>query len=181
MTKGESYRVRISLPLVFVLAIATGQTVIRGAADDAAKLSKDEILMLMIQVSRMPAVQQDRKMDMVWTHLNSSDTPKSDYLFCSGFAYLGNYKAQACLGDDFENGRGTAKDLVEAYVWYSIAFDNPIDDPEIRQQIRSSKGRIKKAILTGIPAKSEKELEDQVKLQKATKMLYLTEIRNTGN
>jgi ribosomal protein S18 len=171
--------VRISLPLVLVLAIAAGQTVRQGMADEATKLSKDEILMLMIQVGRIPVVQQDRKMDMIWTHLNRSDTPKSDYLFCSGFAYLGNYKAQACLGNAFENGRGTAKDLLDAYVWYSIAFDNPIDDPEIRQQIRSSRERIKKALLTGVSAKTEKELEDQVKLQKATKMLYLTEFRNT--
>ena len=168
----------IALPFILSPAITAGQDSKSARAVESTKLAKDEITMLMIQVGRMPVKQQDRKMEMIWDHLDGNETPKSDFLFCSGFAYLGNYKAQACLGNAFEKGRGVEKDLTDAYVWYAIAFDNPIEDPEIRQQIRANRDRLKKTLLTGTPARSGKELEDLVKLQKATRTLYLAEIQN---
>ena len=169
----------IVLLLARASAMNAGQASKSASGDEDQKLAKDEIILLMIQVGRMPIVQQDRKMEMVWDHFESSETPRSDFLFCTGFAYLGNYKAQACLGNAFEKGRGTGKDLADAYAWYAIAFDNPIDDPEIRQKIKSDRDRTKKALLTASPALSEKELEDRVKLQKAFRMQCLVEFRDT--
>jgi hypothetical protein len=169
----------IALPLVLMPVAAAGQVSRSPSEGERADLAKDDITTLMIMVGRRPVVEQDRRMELIWTNLANSQTPRSDFLFCMGFAYLGNYKAQACLGNAYENGRGVQKDLADAYVWYSIALDNPIDDAANRQKIQADRDRTKRALLTGTPARTEKELDGLVKAQKELKMECLAEIRNT--
>jgi hypothetical protein len=169
----------IALPLTLASVIAAGQASAPASGGERTKLGKDEITMLMIQVGRMPVAVQDRKMKIIWAYLPESETPRSDFLFCTGFAYLGNYKAQACLGNAFENGKGTEKDLVDAFVWYSIALDNPIDDSAAKRKIQEDGDRIKRELLSGSPAKTEKELSDFIKAQKEFKTECLAEIKNT--
>ena len=170
---------RMVLLFAWAPIMIAGQTSKSASPDEEIGLTKDDIAMLMVQVKRIPVVQQDRRMEMIWDHLESSETPRSDFLFCTGLAYLGNYKAQACLGRAFEKGKGADKSLANAYIWYAIAFDNPINDPELRQSIRADRDRLKKELLKLSPTKSEKELEDLVKLQKAFRMQCLAEIRDT--
>jgi hypothetical protein len=169
----------LALPFLLKPVLMSVRTSKAASSEEGTKLTKDEIAMLMVQVGRLPVVQQDRKMDVIWENPGGSQTPRSDFLFSTGFAYLGNYKAQAHLGYAFENGRGVEKDLSDAYVWYCIALDNPIDDSSIKQKIRADRERVKKALLSVSPNKTEKELEDLVRAQKALRMEYLAEIRNT--
>ena len=179
MVKKRLLTAIIVLPLSLLSIIATGRILLPAFADDAAKLTKDDITMLMVQVGRLPVVQQDRKMEAIWANMDGSQTPRSDFLFCTGFAYLGNYKAQACLGNAYEKGRGVDKDLTGAYVWYSIALDNPINDPVDKRQIQADRDRIRKALSSGTSAKTDKELNDLIKEQKAFKAECLSEIQNT--
>jgi hypothetical protein len=111
--------------------------------------------------------------------MDGSQAPRSDFLFCTGFAYLGNYKAQACLGNAYEKGRGVDKDLGDAYVWYSIALDNPINDPTDKRKIQVDRDRVRKALLSGSSARTDKELTDLIKAQKAFKTECQVEVRDT--
>ena len=144
-----------------------------------ARLYKASIISLMVQVGRMSILQQNQKIDNILENQSGSKTPRSDFLFCSGLAYLGDDRAQACLGSAFENGRGIVEDIREAYVWYSIALDNPNTEKAIRQKIQEDIDRVKKALRSTTPAPTEAELDDLVKTQKEQMILYIAEIRNT--
>jgi len=95
------------------------------------------------------------------------------FLFSSGSAYLGSYKAQAYLGNAFENGRGVDKDLQDAYAWYCIALDNPID-ASTGKKIRADRERVRKSLAD----KTDKDLADLVREQKMLIAGYLAEIRD---
>jgi hypothetical protein len=169
----------IALPFSLLSIIATAQTSTPESAGDGAKMTKDDIIILMVQVGRVPVVQQDRKMETIWENMDGSQTPRSDFLFCTGFAYLGNYKAQACLGHAYEKGRGADRDFADAYVWYSIALENPIKDPADKLRIQADRDRMRKVLLSGTPARTEKELNDLIKTQKAFRAECLAEVRDT--
>jgi hypothetical protein len=169
----------IALPLALMPKMAAGQASKSAPERERTELAKDDITTLMIMVGRRPVVEQDWRMERIWEDMAGSQTPRSDFFFCTGYAYLGNYKAQACLGNAYENGRGVQRHVADAYVWYSIALDNPINDEVDRQKIRAGRDRTKKVLLTGTPARTEKELDGMVKAQKELKIECLAEIRNT--
>jgi hypothetical protein len=155
-----------------------GQDMSAVSEDEQTRLGKDEITKLMIQVERVPVVEQNRKMDLLWTDKAGDKTPRSDFLFCAGMAYMGNYKAQAYLGRAFEIGKGIVTDPYESYVWYSIALGNPIDDQEARQKIQSDRDRVKQSLVSVYPSPSDQELDELVKARKQEMTECLAEIRN---
>jgi hypothetical protein len=170
------------MTVLFVALISsagTGQDLGAASENEQTRLSKDEITKLMIQVGRLAVPEQNSKMDRIWKDPFGSQTPRSDFLFCVGLAYLGNYKGQAYLGSAFENGRGIVRDSYESYVWYSIALDNPIDDEDAKQKIQKGRDRIKLALVSVYPAPSDQELKELVEAQKHRITEYLSEIRNT--
>jgi hypothetical protein len=169
----------MALSLALLPTTVSGQGLKAKSENDQTRLSKDEVTRLMIQVGRVPVVEQDHKIEEIWRDQSSSKTPRSDFLFCVGLAYLGNNKAQACLGRAFEKGIGIVQDPTEAYVWYSIALDAPIDEKELRQNIQADRQRIKQGLVSMYPAPSDEELADLVEAQKHRMTEYLTEIRNT--
>ncbi len=160
------------LAIIAVLFIAiipltvVGQDLNAASENEKTRLSEDEITNLMIQVERLPVLEQNSKMDRIRKDPSGSQTPRSDFLFCVGLAYLGNYKAQAYLGSAFENGRGIVGDNYESYVWYSIALSNAIDAEELKPQIQESRDRVKLALISVYPAPSDQELEELVEAQK---------------
>ena len=151
-----------------------------ASENERSLLKKSEILDLMTQVGKVPARQQDEKIEQLWTSDGGSKTPRSDFLYCAGFAYLDRYKAQACLGRAFENGLGIVQDYSDAYAWYAIALEHPIEDTAVRDHIQAGKDRVKMTLLSVYPAPSDFELEELVKNQKEKIALYMKEIRDTG-
>ncbi len=169
----------IMLVLLLTLITAAGQDVTPKSEDERSRLTKEEITILMIKVGRMPVPEQDGKMELIWKDPSGSQTPRSDFMFCTGLAYLGNYKAEAYLGFAYQNGRGIVEDLTEAYVWYSVALEHPIDDKATAERIRADRNHIKASLQSNYPAPSDDELEDLVKKQRDRMMQYLAEIRDT--
>jgi hypothetical protein len=155
---------------------AGGQDFEVDSEKEKTRLNKDEITKLMIQVGRLPVPEQNSKMDRLWKDPSGSQTPRSDFLFCAGLAYWGNYKAQAYLGVAFENGRGIVSDSYESYIWYEIALDNPIDDAEMVQKIKEARDRVKLGLISVYPAPSEQELEELVTTRKDKISEYQAEI-----
>ncbi len=147
-----------------------------GSENEQSLLKKSEILDLMSQVGKLPAQQQNEKIEQLWTSDGGSKTPRSDFLYCAGFAYLDRYKAQACLGRAFENGYGIVQDYSDAYVWYTIALEHPIEDSAVREKIQAGKDRVKMTLLSVYPAPSDFELEELVKNKKEKIAQYQAEI-----
>ena len=149
----------LMLMVALPLAIATrGQ---EPASEDAkTRPNKQEILDLMITAGRMPAQQQSTRLDAIAKDASAGKTPRSDFLFCTGFAYLGNTKAQQCVASAYENGRGIVEDLSEAYAWYAVAFENKITDKAIAEKIEADKERVKERLLAAYPHPTEDDLND---------------------
>ena len=150
-----------------------------ASEDEKSLLHESEIIDLMARLRQMPPQQQKEKIDELWTNDSGDKTPRSDFLYCSGFAYLDNYKAQACLGRAFENGRGIVQDNMDAYVWYTIALDHPIDDMNFKEKLQSSQTHVKQVLVSVYPAPSDYELEEAVKKQKEKIEQYRAEISNS--
>jgi len=145
---------------------AVGQDFGVKSESEKTRPNRDEIAKLMIQVGRLSVAEQNSKMERIWKDPSGSQTPRSDFLFCTGMAHLGNYKAQAYLGGAFENGIGIVNDSFEAYVWYAIALDNAVGDEEVKQKVQERKNRIKLSLMAVYPAPSDQELEELVAEQK---------------
>jgi hypothetical protein len=107
---------------------------------------------------RQPEKQQNDKLDVILKSASDPDrkTPRSDFLFCAGLAYLGNGKAQQCLGRAYENGQGVVEDLMEAYTWFAIAVGNHASGSDADLE------RVKTRLLSTYPAPTDEEFEDQV-------------------
>ncbi len=176
MNKFLCLAVMIVLSIALIPLAAIGQEIRAESESELTRPDKDQITGLMIQVKRMPVQEQDSKVNRLWKDPSGSKTPRSDFLFCVGFAYLGNHKAQAYLGSAFENGRGIVRDTYESYVWYSIALDNPATDNDAKQKIREGRERIKQELISVYPAPSDYELEELVEEQKQRIAEYLAEI-----
>jgi hypothetical protein len=178
MKKLNFWAIIVALSIALIPSSAGGQDFGAESEKEKTRLDKDEITKLMIQVGRMPVPEQNSRMDRLWKDPSGSETPRSDFLFCAGLAYLGNYKAQACLGGAYENGRGIVSDSYESYVWYTVALDNPIDDPEAVQNIKEARDRVKFGLISVYPAPSDQELDKLVTTQKDRISEYQAE---TGN
>ena len=139
--------------------------------------NKQEIIDLMIQAGRMPAQQQMSRIDSLWQNLSASKTPRADFLFCLGMAYLGNYKAQRCVASAYEGGLGIVEDSSEAYTWYALALANKIPDPSAAQIIEADKDRVQARLLGAYPHPTEDELEDMVRAQQTRITQYRDDMK----
>lgn len=144
--------------------------------DEKSLLNKSEILDLMLRLERMSIQQRNEKIDRLWANDDGGRTPRSDFLYCSGFAYLDHFKAQACLGRAFEKGQGIVQDYSDAYVWYTIALDHSIEDNAVRDKIQAAKSQVKMTLTSVYPAPSDFELDELVKKQKEKIVQYQKEI-----
>jgi TPR repeat protein len=153
------------------LGLSLGMLQLSFAQESAAeqvktRLNKQEIIEQMLKAGQMSAQQRDSKVDALWQNPSASNTPRSDFLFCMGLAYLGNYKAQRCVAGAYESGRGIVEDQSEAYTWYAVALENKIPDPKHEQIIAADEDRVKTRLLAAYPHPTEDELDDMVSAQK---------------
>ncbi len=151
----------------------------RASENEQTRPNKQEIIDLMIQVGRMPAQQQNTKIDSLWQASSASKTPRSDFLFCMGLAYLGNYKAQRCVAGAYENGRGIVEDQSEAYTWYAVALENKIPDKAAAGMVEADKERVKTRLLTAYPHPTEDDLDDMVQAQQTRIAQYRDEMKKS--
>jgi hypothetical protein len=156
-----------------------GQGLKPASESERTLLNKSEIIELMIQAGQMSNQQQEEKIDQLWAS-DTSKTPRSDFLYCAAIAYLDNYKAQACLGRAFENGSGIVSNLSDAYVWYAIALDHPVEDVNVKETIQARRDHVKQTLRSVYPAPSDYELEDLVKNQKEKIEEYAAEAGKAG-
>jgi TPR repeat protein len=162
----------LSFPLLPAGAANQGPA---AASEDAkTRLNKRETIDLMLKIGRMPRAQQDSRMDQIAKNQSDSKTPRSDFEFCMGLAYRGNYKAQACAAKAYEHGLGIVEDLSDAYVWYVLALENRIDDAATRKLLEEEKERLILKVRSTYPSPSDDELQDLVRAEKNR----LTDYRN---
>jgi hypothetical protein len=166
----------IVLPILFVdSALAT-----QSAAEDVkSRPNRQEIADLMVQ-NRLPGPQQNSKIDQIMADQAGSKTPRSDFMFCTGLAYLGNAKAQACVAKAYEIGLGVVEDLSEAYTWYALACETRIADAAEEHKVEETRDQLKLRLLSVYPHPTEEELDDQVNAQKTRIAQYQAEIQKTN-
>jgi hypothetical protein len=141
--------------------------------------NKQEIIDLMTQIGRMPAPQQNSKIDSLWQDFSVSKAMRSDFLFCMGLAHLGSYKAQRCVANAYESGSGIVEDQSEAYAWYAIALENKIADKTAEQKIEADKERVKTRLISAYPHPTEDELDDLVRAQQTRITQYRDDVKKT--
>jgi len=168
------------IALICIPTITIGQEIKPASESEQTLLNKSEIIELMIQAGQMPGQQQEEKIDRLWAS-DTSKTPRSDFLYCTAFAYLDNYKAQACLGRAFEHGLGVVSDLTDAYVWYTIALEHSADDEDLKEKAAAGQTRVKMMLMSVYPSPSDFELEDLVKKQKGKIEEYSAEAGTIGH
>jgi hypothetical protein len=125
----------------------------------------------------MPPAQQESRMAQIAKGQSDSKTPRSDFEFCMGLAYLGNDKAQACVAKAFEHGLGIVEDLSDAYVWNVVALENPVHTAGTQKRLEEEKERLTLKLRSTYPAPSDDELEELVRVEKNR----LTDYRNEVN
>ena len=180
MNKSLWLTVMLVLSLSVIPLTAVGQDLKAASENEKTRLEKEEITKLMIQVRRLPVSEQESRMGRIWKDPSGSKTPRSDFLFCVGLAYLGNYKAQAYLGSAYESGRGIVTDSYESYVWYLVALQNASGDAEAEQKLRKDRDRIKMSLVSVYPAPSDEELDELVKERLHRITEYQSEIGKAG-
>jgi TPR repeat protein len=177
MVKRLFFLVTIALPVSFMSSPARAQ----GFPEDVkTRPDKKQIIVQMDAVGQMPAAQRNARLNQILSE-PTRKTPRSDFMFCLGAAYLGNYKAQACLGKAYEAGLGIVEDLSEAYTWYSVALENPSAAKDVEKEIGPDRDRVKQKLLSSYPAPSEDDLDDMVKAQKSRITQYQSEVRKAKN
>lgn len=120
---------------------------------------KEEILEAMVSASKMTRRQRDFAMDRASKRNGDGTTPRSDFLYCLGAAFLGDINAQICLANAYEKGIGIVDDATDAYVWYSIALTGPITDSAVDKQVRAARQRMNSKLVQGYPSPTEDELD----------------------
>ena len=167
----------ITLSFSFFSTNTAGQTPAPTSEDVKTRFNKPETIDLMLQTGRIPLAQRNSRIDLILKDQAGSKTPRSDFTFCLGLAYFGNYKAQACVGKAYESGLGIVEDLSEAYTWYAVALDNRIDDSAAQQRLESDKNRIELKLRSSYPAPSDDELEEMLRSQKNRITQYQEEVK----
>jgi hypothetical protein len=173
---------RLFLIALLILPFALSQSVL--AEQEATtvsqtvktRLDKQETTNLMLQVGRMSAKEQDARLAGILKDQADSKTPRSDFLFCSGLAYLGNYKAQMCAGYAYEKGLGIVEDLSQAYAWYALALESHITDDADAKKLEADRDRVKNRLLSTYPHPTEDDLEALVDSQKSQIARYQEQI-----
>ncbi len=173
-----------SLSNAFIaLAFLMSQSVLLAQTPDAvseetkSRPVKQEVTGMMIQIGKMPALQQSDRVDRILADQTGSKTPRSDFMFCIGLAHLGNAKAQSCTAKAYENGIGVVEDLSEAYTWYALACQTGFADAPEAQKAEETRGRVKDRLMGAYPHPTEEELDDQVNAQKTKIAEYQAEIK----
>jgi TPR repeat protein len=163
------------------LLIAFSQSIIAQSEDVKTRLNKKEITDLMVQIGRMPVQQQNTRLAQILQDPAGSKTPRSDFTFCSGLAYWGNFKAQICIGNAYENGRGIVEDLSEAYTWYALALEDQAANEAEAKKAEAARDRVKSKLVSGYPQPTEDDLADLVNSQKAQIAQYQEQIKKAKN
>jgi TPR repeat protein len=163
----------IAFPILFAHSALAAQA---AAEDVKSRPNKQEISDLMAQ-NHLPGPQQNSKIDQILANQAGSKTPRSDFMFCTGLAYLGNAKAQACVAKAYETGLGVVEDLSEAYTWYALACETRSADAAEAQKIEETRDQLKLRLLSVYPHPTEEELDDQVNAQKTRIAQYQAEIK----
>jgi len=148
------------------LFITLTQSVMAGSEDIKTIPNKQEITDMMLQTSRISGPEQNSKVTQILKEQANSKTPRSDFMFCTGLAYLGNYKAQICVGYAYENGLGIVDDLSLAYAWYGLALESRITDEADAKRAEADRDRVKERLLSAYPHPTEDDLADLVNSQK---------------
>jgi hypothetical protein len=149
-----------------VLLAALTLPAMDASEDEKARPNKEEIGKLILQFKGMPAQEQNAKLAGIIAGQDSSKTPRSDFLLCTGLAYLGNYRAQICVARAFEKGIGIVEDLSEAYTWYAVASESRISDEAEAQKVETERENVKEGLISAYPHPTEDELVDMVEAQK---------------
>ena len=144
-----------------------------ASESDVTRPDKKEILDWMNQATKIPATQQDEKIATALKNISASDsaTPRSDFQLCVASAYLGNAKAQRCVGYAYEKGFGVVDDLMESHAWFTLASHG--GDAESEADV----ARVTILLNSAYPAPSEEELEVQEKAQKEKIADYQKELK----
>ena len=127
----------------------------------------------MNQASKMPAAQQNERVDAALKSISASNskTPRSDFQLCLSLAYMGNAKAQRCAALAYEKGIGIIDDTLEAYVWFELAHSGG------NAESKADVSRIILILNSAYPAPTEEELETMVAEQKRRIAEYHKEIK----
>ena len=159
------------------LLLTLSQTLIAQSEDVKTRPNKQEINDLMLQVSRMSGQEQNSRVVQILKNQAGSKTPRSDFMFCTGLAYLGNYRAQMCVGNAFEGGFGIVEDLSEAYTWYALALDSRIADDADAKTVEATTERLKDRLVSAYPHPTEDDLADMVNSLKTRIAQYQEQIK----
>ena len=168
---------RLFFAVTFILSIlvsAVAAQIPAASETEIYRPDKNDIIAWMNQASKIPAAQQNEKADAALKGISasSSKTPRSDFQLCVGLAYLGNAKAQRCVGYAYEKGFGVVDDMMEAYVWFALAHGG--GDAESESDVT----RLVLVLNSAYPAPSEEELETVAAEQKEKIAAYQKEIKN---
>jgi TPR repeat protein len=175
------YKILLSIIALILPVTAFGQEIKSASENEQSLLHKSEIVELIQKAGRISATQRKEKIGQLWAKESGSATPRSDFLYCTAFAYLNDPRAQACLARSFENGTGIVGNYTDAYVWYTIALEQPIDDADLKQKLQTGQARVKMTLLSVYPAPSDFELEESVNQQKEKIEAYATEAGVVGH
>jgi hypothetical protein len=152
-----------ALAISFAASILIAQTT---GADETAKTrpDKQEIIDIMAQVNKIPPQQQTAKIDSIIKNSTASKTPRSDFMFCLGAAYLGNRQGQICAANAYERATGIVEDFTEAYTWHAIAGSEGAEKMKIK-------------LVSVYPAPTDEELENAVNARKSEAAHYLEQVK----
>jgi hypothetical protein len=167
------------IAMSFVLIEAAAQKAAPVSENDRTRPGKQEIIDWMLRTKAMPRAQQESRIDRICDEESAGRTQRSDFLFCIGLAYSGNYKGQACAGRACETGRGIVEDLMEAHTWYTLALENPDADKAEAARLQADKARVKNILVSVYPAPSDFELQELAAALKNRISQYQEEIKKT--
>jgi len=164
----------LAVILIFsTFALTVAAQVPAASETDVYRPDKSDIIAWMNLASGIPAVQQNERADAALKNISDSGgkTPRSDFQLCVALAYLGNAKAQHCLGYAYEKGIGVVDDTLEAYVWFELAHGGG------NAESAADASRVLLVLNSAYPAPSEEDLETMVAEQKGRIAEYQKEIK----
>ena len=167
-------RLLLAVILIFsAFALTVAAQVPATSETDIFRPDKSDIVAWMNLASGIPATQQNERADAALKSISSSGskTPRSDFQLCVALAYLGNAKAQHCLGYAYEKGIGIVDDMLEAYVWFELAHGGG------NAESAADVSRVVLILNSAYPAPTEEELETMVAEQKGRIAEYQKEIK----
>ncbi len=165
--------IRIAL-IAFPLILAASAAAADDAQDAKSRPTREEILDQMAKVRSTPSA--PGRIAGVLAGLDHTATPRSDFLFCTGLAHLGDARAQACVAKAYERGIGVVEDWMEAHAWYELACETGIPDADEARKTAEARDQLTMRLMSAYPHPTEEELADQVGALKSTIARYRAEI-----